>query len=106
MGFDELWMDMCVESVDYSVLVNKEAVKAIIPGGDLRQGDAMSPYLFIICVEGLSSLIRDAEGGRYMYFNLQSSSMGFTITIFGRLFSFPQSGGSSSSNYEEYSCYL
>lgn len=64
MGFNSRWihwMCMCVESVNYSVLVNNEKVGPIIPGRGLRQGDPLSPYLFIICVEGLSSLIRDAE---------------------------------------------
>jgi len=62
MGFDLKWihwMSLCVETVDCYVLVNGES--PIIPGRGLRQGDPLSPYLFIICAEGLSSLISDAE---------------------------------------------
>ena len=40
---------MCVETVDYFVHVNSEVVDPIIPGHDLRQGDLLSPYLFILC---------------------------------------------------------
>lgn len=64
MGFHSRWihwMCMCVESVDYSVLVNGNQVGPIIPGRGLRQGDPLSPYLFILCTEGLSALIRDVE---------------------------------------------
>jgi len=64
MGFSSRWVSwimLCVETVDYSILVNGSSVGPIVPDRGLRQGDPLSPYLFIICVEGLSSLIREAE---------------------------------------------
>ena len=63
MGFSEKWiqwMMMCVSSVTYSVLMNFDGVGPIVPGRGLRQGDPLSPYLFILVVGGLSTLIHKA----------------------------------------------
>jgi len=65
MGFTSRWvqwMMLCVETVDYTILVNGMQVGPIVPSRGLRQGDPLSPYLFILCAEGLSALIQDAEG--------------------------------------------
>jgi hypothetical protein len=64
LGFHERWVSlimMCVSSVTYSVMVNGEQKGFIKPGRGLRQGDPLSPYLFLICAEGLSALLRKAE---------------------------------------------
>ena len=64
LGFHKRWVSlimMCVSSVTYSVMVNGEQKGFIKPGRELCQGDPLSPYLFLICAEGLSALLRKAE---------------------------------------------
>ncbi|KAK2394877.1 hypothetical protein QL285_056661 [Trifolium repens] len=61
LGFSEKWvhwMILCLSSVNYSVLVNFEKVVPICPCRGLRQGDPLSPYLFILVTEGLTALIK------------------------------------------------
>ena len=64
LGFASQWVDLimvCLESVSYSILINGESQGYIKPYRGLRQGDPLSPYLFLICAEGLSALMRKAE---------------------------------------------
>lgn len=54
LGFDDKLVAItmeCVRSVSYCVLVNGFPYGKITPSRGLRQGDAMSPYLFLLCVE-------------------------------------------------------
>jgi hypothetical protein len=58
---DSLDGHVCEINRLYSVPVDNETVEPIIMGSGLRQGDPFFSYVFIICAEGFSSLIRDAE---------------------------------------------
>ena len=60
MGFNERWISltmMCVRSVWYSIIVNGSPHGLIIPSRGIRQGDPISMYLFLLCVEALSSML-------------------------------------------------
>ena len=64
LGFNERWIGLmmeCVKTVSYSVLVNGESKGLIKPIRGIRQGDPLSPFLFLLCTEGLNNLIVKAE---------------------------------------------
>ena len=54
-------MMICVKIVSYLVLVNGEPKGLIHPTRGIHQGDPLSPFLFLLCIEGLNSLILKAE---------------------------------------------
>ncbi|XP_027099102.2 uncharacterized protein [Coffea arabica] len=60
MGFCPIfvmWIISCISSISYSFNLNGAKVGYIKPSRGLRQGGPLSPYLFLICAEGLSHLI-------------------------------------------------
>ena len=63
LGIDDQWVCLAIETVhiaSYLVLINGEPKGYITPSIGIKQGDPLSPYLFLLCAEGLSSLIRKA----------------------------------------------
>lgn len=87
MGFKERWINLTmifVKTTTYSILVNGEPKDLIHPSRGIRQGELLSPFLFLLCIEGLNGLIKHANlngdiHGFSLYRRLKLTFLLFTI---------------------------
>ena len=64
VGFSKKWIERmmtCVTTTSFSILLNGKPYGNVLPSRGIRQGDLLSPYLFLLCAEGFTSLLAKAE---------------------------------------------
>jgi len=67
LGFNDKWISWimgCVTSVTYSVLINGQPFGHITPERGIRQGDPISPFLFVLCTKALIHILQQAENSK------------------------------------------
>ncbi|CAN1812278.1 Uncharacterized mitochondrial protein AtMg01250, partial [Linum perenne] len=65
LGFHTGWVKLMmnwVKPVEYAVNINGSLMDKFKPSRGLRQGCPLSPFLFILCAEGLLALVRREIG--------------------------------------------
>ncbi|CAN6553836.1 unnamed protein product [Malus baccata var. baccata] len=86
LGFARLfcsWIKECISTVSFSVLINGSLTGFFRPNRGLRQGDPLSPFLFLLCIEGFSMLIkRSLEMGALHGFKISPTGVPLTHIFF------------------------
>lgn len=66
MGFNEQWINrikLCTKTISYAILINGKLGRIFKSIREIRQGDPISPYLFLMCAERLCALLYRVERG-------------------------------------------
>ena len=63
LGFQTRWIERVMRCVttSFSILMNEKPHGMIHPSRGKRQGDPLSPYLFLLCAEGFTALLAKVE---------------------------------------------
>lgn len=76
------WISLCVTTASFSVQVNGELAGFFRSERGLRQGCALSPYLFVISMNVLSKLLDRAAHHRHIGYHPKCQTLGLTHLSF------------------------
>ena len=60
------WIEHCISTVKFSVQISREPNGFFLSLKGLRQGDPLSPFLFIVAMEGMSNLFNKARRKKWI----------------------------------------
>ena len=72
----------CISSTSISILFNGGAIETFSPARGILQGDPLSPYLFILCMEYLGSLIEECMEGNWTLVKAFRDNIGISHLFF------------------------
>ena len=87
IDFDPKFVNLihqCISTVKFTLLLNGSKISTILPSRGLRQGDPLSPYLFILCVDVVARLInREVARGAIKGVKLGSRAVAISKLFYG-----------------------
>ena len=86
LGFNEIWVRWimaCVSSVRYSIRFNGTISDSFQPTRGLRQGDPLSPYLFLFVADALSTVLqKEINRGEVEELRISRNAPGISHLLF------------------------
>ncbi|XP_010489852.1 PREDICTED: uncharacterized protein LOC104767537 [Camelina sativa] len=90
------WIHQCIATPSFSVSVNGASGGFFKSSKGLRQGDPLSPYLFVLAMEVFSKLLQSRFDAGYIHYHPQTSDLSLSHLMFANDIMIFFDGGSSS----------